>query len=75
MNSWLIIVIIAAAVILVIGNYSTFQKSAKTPLRKKGLNDLEETLPRNKKAQHTLKNTRYDANKHIVNKSSEEDEL
>jgi hypothetical protein len=30
------------------------QKNAKTPLRKKGLNDLKETLPRNKKTEHKL---------------------
>lgn len=34
------------AAVIIIGNLSTFQKTSKRPLRKKGLNDLEETLPR-----------------------------
>ena len=54
MNDWLIPVIIIAAAMLYIGNISTFQKNAKTPLRKKGLNDLEETLPRTHKKEHKL---------------------
>lgn len=49
MDSWIIPAIIIAALALIIGNYSTFQKNSKTPLRKKGLNDLEETLPRSHK--------------------------
>jgi hypothetical protein len=53
-DNWLTIVIIIAAAVLIIGNHSTFQKSAKTPLRKKGLNDLEETLPRNHKSKHSM---------------------
>lgn len=54
MNDWLIPVIIIAAVMLYIGNMSTFQKNSKTPLRKKGLNDLEETIPRNNKTEHKM---------------------
>ncbi|WP_440875890.1 hypothetical protein [Thalassotalea sp. PLHSN55] len=61
MDDWLVIGIIVAAAALIIGNFSTVEKSAKTPLRKKGLNDLEETLPRSNKSQHTLKNTRYNS--------------
>ncbi len=32
----------------------SYKKTPKTPLRKKGLNDLEETLPRNNKTEHKL---------------------
>jgi len=54
MESWIIPLIIIAAAALIIGNLSTFQKSAKTPLRKKGLNDLKETIPRSNKQKHTF---------------------
>jgi len=54
MDSWLVTAIIIAAIALVIGNFSTFQKNAKTPLRKKSLNDLKETLPRSKKSAHKM---------------------
>jgi hypothetical protein len=54
MNDWLVIIIIIAVFGLIIGNFSIVQKSAKTPLRKKGLNDLQETLPRSKKSPHTM---------------------
>lgn len=49
--SWVAPVIIIIALVILIGNFSTFQKSAKTPLRKKSLNDLKETLPRTNKAE------------------------
>ncbi len=48
-ESWVAPAIIIIALVILIGNLSTFQKSAKTPLRKKGLNDLKETLPRSNK--------------------------
>lgn len=54
MDNWLIIAIIIAALALVIGNFSVVQKNAKTPLRKKSLNDLQETLPRSNKVDHKL---------------------
>jgi len=54
MDDWIVPAIILAAVFLIIGNYSTVQKNSKTPLRKKGLNDLEETLPRSKKSAHKM---------------------
>jgi len=54
MNDWLVIIIIIAVVALIIGNFSVVQKNAKTPLRKKGLNDLQETLPRSHKSAHTM---------------------
>ena len=54
MNDGLVIAIIIAVFALVIGNFSVVQKNAKTPLRKKGLNDLQETLPRSKKSPHKM---------------------
>jgi len=50
-ETWLTPIIIIIALAILIGNFSTFQKSAKTPLRKKGLNDLKETLPRSNKSE------------------------
>lgn len=50
-ESWVAPTIIIIALVILIGNLSTFQKSAKTPLRKKGLNDLKETLPRSNKVE------------------------
>lgn len=54
MDNWLVIAIIIAALALVIGNFSTVQKNANTPLRKKSLNDLQETLPRSNKKAHKM---------------------
>ena len=59
MDNWIPIAIVVVIVIFMIGNFSTVQKNAKTPMRKKGLNDLKETLPR------TNKNT---ANEHTFGK-------
>lgn len=53
-ESWVAPTIVIIALVILIGNLSTFQKSAKTPLRKKGLNDLKETLPRTKKTSHKM---------------------
>lgn len=55
MDGWLPILVITVAALIVIGNFSTFQKSSKQKLRKKGLNDLEETLPRANKKKHTMR--------------------
>lgn len=54
MDNWLTIAIIVLVFVVMIGNFSTFQKNSKTPLRKKGLNDLKETLPRSHKTDHKL---------------------
>ncbi|MGL1957427.1 MAG: hypothetical protein OCD00_08955 [Colwellia sp.] len=54
MDDWLAIVMITIAVVIIIGNFSTFQKNTKQKLRKKGLNDLKETLPRNNKSNHKM---------------------
>jgi len=48
-DDWIAMVIIGIAVVLLIGNFSTFQKSSKHRLRKTSLNDLKETLPRTNK--------------------------
>lgn len=45
MASWLIITIIVFAIAAIIGNLSLLRKSA-SPIRRKSLNDLKETLPR-----------------------------
>ncbi|REL29395.1 hypothetical protein [Thalassotalea euphylliae] len=51
-NHWVVILIIVAVFLFIVGNFSTVHKTAQKPMRKKGLNDLEETLPRSpKKAQ------------------------
>jgi len=62
LNNWLSISIIIIAFVLIIGNFSTFQKNSKQKLRKKGLNDLKETLPRSNKQNHTM-NTMNNKNK------------
>jgi hypothetical protein len=54
MDDWLTIVIIVLVCVIMIGNFSTFQKNSKTPLRKKNLSDLTETLPRSNKTNHKL---------------------
>jgi len=54
MDNWLVIIIIVAALALIVGNFSVVQKNAKTPLRKKSLNDLKETLPRSNKVDHKM---------------------
>lgn len=54
MDNWLAWVIIGIACVLFIGNFSTFQKSSKHPMRKKSLNEFKETLPRTHKTEHKL---------------------
>ncbi len=54
MDNWIVPLLVIAAIAMIIGNLSTVQKNAKTPIRKKGLNDLEETLPRSNKTEHKL---------------------
>lgn len=48
------IIIVVVIILFIIGNFSTVQKSAKKPMRKQGLNDLKETLPRTNKTKHQL---------------------
>ena len=56
MDNWLAIVLIIVALVIIIGNFSTFTRSSKTPLRARNLNDLKETLPRSNKSPHTMTN-------------------
>ncbi|HCM48705.1 MAG TPA: hypothetical protein DIS98_14795 [Colwellia sp.] len=55
MDNWLAIFMIVITVVIIIGNLSTFQKSSKQRMRKKSLNDREETLPRTNKSTHKMK--------------------
>ncbi|QOL25175.1 hypothetical protein LP316_12830 [Thalassotalea sp. LPB0316] len=48
------LIIIVVVILFLIGNFSTVQKTAKKPLRKKSLNELEETLPRSQKKKHVM---------------------
>lgn len=54
MDNWIAYVIITIAVVIMIGNFSTFQKNTNQRMRKKNLNDLEETLPRSNKTDHKM---------------------
>jgi len=54
MNDWITTALIVLACVIIIGNFSTFEKNSKQKLRKKGLNDLKETLPRSNKSQHKM---------------------
>jgi hypothetical protein len=54
MDNWLSTAIIVIVLVIIIGNLSTFQKNSKQPLRKKGLNDLKETLPRSHQKDHKM---------------------
>jgi hypothetical protein len=54
MDSWIPYVIITLACVIIIGNFSTFQKNTNQRMRKKNLNDLDETLPRSHKTDHKM---------------------
>jgi len=54
MDSWIAPTLVVLALVVIIGNFNTVKKNAKTPLRKKGLNDLKETLPRSHKTEHKM---------------------
>lgn len=54
MDNWIAYVFIAIAFVIIIGNFSTFQKNTHQRMRKKNLNDLEETLPRHHKTDHKM---------------------
>jgi len=54
MDNWLPVIIIVIAVVMIIGNFSTFQKSTHHRLRKTNLKDLKETLPRSNKTAHKM---------------------
>jgi len=48
------LIIIVVIVLFLVGNLSTVHKTSNKPLRKKGLNDLKETLPRSNKTESAL---------------------
>ena len=54
MDNWIAIFMIVITIVIIIGNLSTFQKSSKQRMRKKSLNDREETLPRTNKSAHKM---------------------
>lgn len=54
MDNWIAYVIIGIAVVIIIGNFSTFQKNTHQKMRKTNLKDLKETLPRSKKPEHKM---------------------
>ena len=54
MDNWIAYAIITIAFVIIVGNFSTFQKNTNQRMRKKNLNDLEETLPRNNKTDHKM---------------------
>ncbi len=54
MDNWIAYLIIGLAAVIIIGNFSTFQKSTHHKMRKKNLNDLKETLPRSQRTEHKM---------------------
>ena len=63
MNDWIFYLAIAFVVVIIVGNFSTFNRGANKPMRKQSLNDLKETLPRTNKTRHkmsTYGNHRHD---------------
>ena len=54
MESWITYIIVTIAFVIIIGNFSTFQKNTNQRMRKKNLNDLDETLPRSHKTDHKM---------------------
>jgi len=47
-------IIIGIAAVIIIGNFSTFQKNTHQKMRKTNLKDLKETLPRSKESEHKM---------------------
>jgi len=58
MDNWFAILLVVISIVLIVGNFSTFQKSTHHKMRKKNLNDLEETLPRTHKTAHKMPSTK-----------------
>jgi hypothetical protein len=54
MDNWIAFVMITIAVVIIVGNFSTFNRNTNQRMRKKNLNDLEETLPRSHKTDHKM---------------------
>ena len=70
-EGWVAPAIIIIALVILIGNLSTFQKSTKMPLRKKGLNDLKETIPRSQKSPHKMPTITKETNSGHKTKNSD----
>lgn len=74
-DSWIVILIVVTVFLFIVGNFSTVHKTAKKPMRKKSLNDLEETLPRTNKGNDQLpsfsKQSNYTNTKEHNEKSSD----
>ncbi|TRX56715.1 hypothetical protein [Thalassomonas sp. M1454] len=62
METWVIVVIIVCVIAAIVGNLSMLQRSTQ-PLRRKSLNDLQETLPRAGEKQAQLKQERKNKSK------------
>lgn len=54
MDNWIAYLIIGIAFVIIVGNFSTFQKSTHHKMRKKNLNDFKETLPRTQRTEHKM---------------------
>jgi len=54
MDDWMAYIIIGIALVIIIGNFSTFQKNTHQKMRKNNLNDLKETLPRSQRSEHKM---------------------
>jgi len=54
MVEWIIPIATLAVILFYINKFSTLKKNAQTPMRKQGLNDLKETLPRSHKTEHKM---------------------
>ncbi len=59
-DDWIPYLIIGIAVVIIIGNFSTFQKNTNQRMRKKNLNDLKETLPRSQRTEHKMQTIEKD---------------
>ena len=60
MENWLAILIIGVPIALLIGNFSTFYNNTSHKMRKKSLNEREETLPRSNKSDHKMPTIKQD---------------
>jgi len=54
MSDWIFYAAIVFVIVMIVGNFSTFNKGASKPMRKQSLNDLKETLPRTNKTKHKM---------------------
>ena len=57
METWIIVVVIVFSIAAIVGNLSMLKRSAH-PIRRKSLNELEETLPRAGDKKQQIKNNK-----------------